>query len=506
MTNTRLTWAVGILAALLFVLGIWNFSLNDRLAGSERMTGAYATRAAEADAQLATAATRQNELETALANLSIPDISGVQQELGRLGSQLTELQAELADVPQDQLSERLAAVETQLAALAIPSLQPLEQAATQSRADIDGLQRQVAALETNEIDPAAIDGLTERMDAVTAQVAAIEVPDTATITADLEQLQARIAAIETRPEPAAAPAEPDLAARITALEQQAAAASPAAPADTELQRIAASLASAEPAIAAAATKAELAAVVANVSALDTRTAELGTTTSALEGQLASLGDDVTRLASGQTDSAGLGAELSQMLAAQGDILAAKADTTVTNGLDTRIAALSEQVARLVANETTVADLRSEVDAVTERVEGLPSGDQITSLRSDVDELAAARPQPAADRLLGQISFGAGAAQVSDADVALLAALAARVSESDVSLEIVGFADTTGPADFNRGLSLRRASAVRAALVAAGVDPAAMTSVIGLGEDGPPVDTGDDAEEAQNRVVLIYQRP
>ena len=40
---------------------------------------------------------------------------------------------------------------------------------------------------------------------------------------------------------------------------------------------------------------------------------------------------------------------------------------------------------------------------------------------------------------------------------------------------------------------------------AGVDRAAVTSVVGLGEDAPPVDAGDDTAEPGNRVVLIYGR-
>ena len=89
--------------------------------------------------------------------------------------------------------------------------------------------------------------------------------------------------------------------------------------------------------------------------------------------------------------------------------------------------------------------------------------------------------------------------------AKIAAIAQRFASAPASLALVGFSDSQGPAELNRSLSLRRAAAVRIALLDAGVDPAAVTSVTGLGEDAPPVDSGDDTDEAGNRVVLIYGR-
>jgi outer membrane protein OmpA-like peptidoglycan-associated protein len=68
---------------------------------------------------------------------------------------------------------------------------------------------------------------------------------------------------------------------------------------------------------------------------------------------------------------------------------------------------------------------------------------------------------------------------------------------------MGFSDTQGPAEFNRALSLKRASAVRKALLGDGIGTSLVTSISGLGEDGPPVDTHDNAPEQANRTVLIY---
>jgi outer membrane protein OmpA-like peptidoglycan-associated protein len=65
----------------------------------------------------------------------------------------------------------------------------------------------------------------------------------------------------------------------------------------------------------------------------------------------------------------------------------------------------------------------------------------------------------------------------------------------------GHTDTSGPADYNMALSLRRANTVKDALVRDGV-PATAISVIGKGETQPLVQTGDGVREPQNRRVEI----
>jgi outer membrane protein OmpA-like peptidoglycan-associated protein len=65
----------------------------------------------------------------------------------------------------------------------------------------------------------------------------------------------------------------------------------------------------------------------------------------------------------------------------------------------------------------------------------------------------------------------------------------------------GHADRSGPEDYNMALSLRRANAVKDALVRNGVPPTAI-SVIGKGETQPLVQTADGVREPQNRRVEI----
>ncbi len=65
----------------------------------------------------------------------------------------------------------------------------------------------------------------------------------------------------------------------------------------------------------------------------------------------------------------------------------------------------------------------------------------------------------------------------------------------------GHTDTSGPESYNMALSLRRANAVKDALVREGV-PAQSISVVGRGEQGLLVQTGDGVREPQNRRVEI----
>ncbi|SJZ45062.1 Outer membrane protein OmpA [Enhydrobacter aerosaccus] len=68
----------------------------------------------------------------------------------------------------------------------------------------------------------------------------------------------------------------------------------------------------------------------------------------------------------------------------------------------------------------------------------------------------------------------------------------------------GHTDRSGPEDYNMALSLRRANAVKDALIRDGVK-ASDISVVGRGEAQPLVPTPDGVREAQNRRVEIVIR-
>jgi outer membrane protein OmpA-like peptidoglycan-associated protein len=74
-------------------------------------------------------------------------------------------------------------------------------------------------------------------------------------------------------------------------------------------------------------------------------------------------------------------------------------------------------------------------------------------------------------------------------------------KGNARITATGHTDTSGPESYNMALSLRRANAVKDALVREGV-PAQAISVVGRGEQGLLVQTGDGVREPQNRRVEI----
>ena len=81
--------------------------------------------------------------------------------------------------------------------------------------------------------------------------------------------------------------------------------------------------------------------------------------------------------------------------------------------------------------------------------------------------------------------------------------AARVAKAGQNAKVTctGHTDTVGPAAYNMALSLRRASAVKDALVREGV-PATTIAVLGRGEESLLVRTKEGVREPQNRRVEI----
>jgi outer membrane protein OmpA-like peptidoglycan-associated protein len=69
------------------------------------------------------------------------------------------------------------------------------------------------------------------------------------------------------------------------------------------------------------------------------------------------------------------------------------------------------------------------------------------------------------------------------------------------IEVNGYTDTSGTPQYNMGLSIRRASAVKAELVRDGV-PVAAIATQGFGETHLLVPTGAGVREPQNRRVEI----
>ncbi len=261
--------------------------------------------------------------------------------------------------------------------------------------------------------------------------------------------------------------------------------------ETELRTISTDLAQVKPAVAAAATKTELEAVAGDVTRVSSMADGTESKVTALQGEAADLAARLTTLS---------------------DDLAGKGTSEEVASLTDRLETLREEVARIGAEgvakmETEVGSLRTQVESLTRQVNDLPSPEEIKAVvRDEVERAGNQSGNGATPVLLERIYFGLNQSRVADDELAKIRSVADQLASSAGMLAIVGFTDSQGPAELNRALSLRRASAVRAALVQAGVDPAAVTSVAGFGEDGPPVSVDDNVDEANNRVVMIYRRP
>ena len=81
------------------------------------------------------------------------------------------------------------------------------------------------------------------------------------------------------------------------------------------------------------------------------------------------------------------------------------------------------------------------------------------------------------------------------------AAAAFKASGNARITTVGHADTSGAPDYNMALSLRRANAVKGALIQEGV-PAGAIETAGRGESNLLVPTADGVREPQNRRVEI----
>jgi OOP family OmpA-OmpF porin len=94
--------------------------------------------------------------------------------------------------------------------------------------------------------------------------------------------------------------------------------------------------------------------------------------------------------------------------------------------------------------------------------------------------------PAADRIIGDVAAAWG-------------------HSGPIRINVIGHTDSSGPADYNQGLSMRRAAAVRAALARHGIPAGAITTE-GRGESQLLVQTGPNVREPSNRRAQIVPRP
>jgi outer membrane protein OmpA-like peptidoglycan-associated protein len=427
---------------------------------------------------------RVDALSQQLASLEMPDISSVVDDLEQLDERLGTVETGLAD---SRFSSRLDNVEAQLAQLDVPDLDPLRDALASVQRNMQQVQNRL-----DDVTPERVEQLSGRVDALTQQLASLEIPDISSVVDELEQLDGRVGTVEADVARVVSTGPESLQERVDALAGQLATISvpDLGPIEERLSALATDVDALKPAVAAAASSDQVGAVQEETAGLNVQIGELG-----------------QRVASVRTQTEALSTQVGELSAA----LASKVESAEAASLTEQLEALRQQVAALPAVdaaklEDEVAALREALAALEASLADLPAAGEIASLRSELDTLSQGPRQSPAPELVERIHFGVNEASVAPEEQAKIDAVAGALRELPATLQLLGFSDSQGPAELNRTLSLRRAAAVRAALIAAGLDPATVTSVVGLGEDGPPVDLGDDVEEARNRVVMIYRRP
>ena len=114
-------------------------------------------------------------------------------------------------------------------------------------------------------------------------------------------------------------------------------------------------------------------------------------------------------------------------------------------------------------------------------------------------VAAAAPMAAARTYM--VFFDWSKADLTDRARQIIGEAASARGQGVTRIEVNGFTDRSGPADYNMGLSVRRANAVAAELVRRGV-PRNEIVTRGFGEENNLVPTADGVREPQNRRVEI----
>ena len=117
-------------------------------------------------------------------------------------------------------------------------------------------------------------------------------------------------------------------------------------------------------------------------------------------------------------------------------------------------------------------------------------------------VVAAAPVAAARTFL--VFFDWSKADLTDRARQVIGEAASSRGQGVTRIEVNGFTDRSGPADYNMGLSVRRANAVAAELVRRGV-PRNEIVTRGFGEENNLVPTADGVREPQNRRVEIILR-
>ena len=190
----------------------------------------------------------------------------------------------------------------------------------------------------------------------------------------------------------------------------------------------------------------------------------------------------------------------------------------------RVAELEARVRELPASSSAAGDaqqtqsaLETQIRALAERIEALPDApdaelaDGLDDVRERVAELSnrgfvtqeELRAQVEGRNVEYKIYFDKNSTDISDEAAAVLDSFIAQETNRTAGVSIFGFTDTQGPASYNQRLAQGRAANVRSYLIRNGFDYTKIDNVAGLGEDASTAVLGDEQEDANQRVVVLF---
>jgi outer membrane protein OmpA-like peptidoglycan-associated protein len=163
-----------------------------------------------------------------------------------------------------------------------------------------------------------------------------------------------------------------------------------------------------------------------------------------------------------------------------------------SALESQITALEK---RLEAINTTDPELASTLSDVQQQIDQLASQSFVT--REDLQAQSEGRT------VEYKIYFDSNSAGITSGAAKVLKSFIAQEKNRTVGVSIYGFTDRSGSATYNQQLAEQRATNVRSYLIQNGMEYTKIKALTGLGEDAAAAVLPDNAEDSQQRVVVLY---
>jgi outer membrane protein OmpA-like peptidoglycan-associated protein len=189
---------------------------------------------------------------------------------------------------------------------------------------------------------------------------------------------------------------------------------------------------------------------------------------------------------------------SQSFVTQEDFKAQNEGRTLQSqsALESQITALEK---RLETINQTDPDLSNTLSDIQQQVEQLTAQSFVTQ--------ADLRAQSEGRSVEYKIYFDSNSASITNGAATVLKSFIAQEKNRTIGVSIYGFTDRSGSAFYNQKLAELRATNVRSYLIQNGMDYTKIKALTGLGEDAAAAVLPDNAEDSQQRVVVLYaQQP